>query len=454
MRFYARAVINNQRDAVVSVSGNRRKILSLVSRLQEAERNFHEDVMPNIQQNAVCIRNSVPLISCFRWAIADNSLGIVRSSDFLAFVWVSIFFVASSGSLRESFDISVVQPPNRVAIEGKEQLVYEVHVTNFSRDRSQLLSLRVVDGDHGNALATFAGPALANRTHLVGLQAPDNTAESISLSPGQRAVLYVELDCQADQIPRVLVHEIEYSVANESATHVVAGGRTSVEDTAPVALGPPVRGGEWVAVHHPDWARGHRRVLYTLDGRARIPGRFAIDFFKVNESGETATGDSDIVNNWLGYGTPVLAVADSKVVAVRQDIAEPRRVSENRKPPIEDAAGDYIVLKLDEHRFAFYEHLKPGSIQVKVGENVSRGQVIAALGFTGESTSPHLHFHVADGPTPLGAEGMPFTFDGFALLGHYANIGELGSARWESLKTGLPTARVDEMPSSNAVIRF
>lgn len=96
---------------------------------------------------------------------------------------------------------------------------------------------------------------------------------------------------------------------------------------------------------------------------------------------------------------------------------------------------------------------KPGSIQVKVGENVSRGQVIEALGFTGESSSPHFYFHVADGPTPLGAEGMPFTFDRFALLGHYANIGELGSARWESLKTGLPTARVDEMPSSNAVIR-
>lgn len=56
------------------VSGRKRRILFLVSRLQEAERNFHEDVMPNIQHNAVCIRTGVPLISCFRWAIARNAL--------------------------------------------------------------------------------------------------------------------------------------------------------------------------------------------------------------------------------------------------------------------------------------------------------------------------------------------------------------------------------------------
>jgi murein DD-endopeptidase MepM/ murein hydrolase activator NlpD len=45
--------------------------------------------------------------------------------------------------------------------------------------------------------------------------------------------------------------------------------------------------------------------------------------------------------------------------------------------------------------------MKSGSICVGAGEGVHTGQVIGDLGFSGDTTAPHLHLHVADGANPL-----------------------------------------------------
>jgi hypothetical protein len=219
-------------------------------------------------------------------------------------------------------------------------------------------------------------------------------------------------------------------------------------------LGAPLRDGPWAAIHSPDWPRGHRRVLYTVEGKARIPGRFAIDWVKLDESGHTAKGDADVVANAYGYGAEVLAVADAVVAAIRDDVPESASVAAHPKHAIGDATGNYIALGLGDGRFAFYEHLKPGSLKVGPGQRVKRGQVIAALGFTGDSTGPHLHFHVADANSPLGAEGVPFVFEQFEVLGRYPDIGELGSKRWVRPAPGQPSRHQSEMPASNIVVRF
>ena len=42
-----------------------------------------------------------------------------------------------------------------------------------------------------------------------------------------------------------------------------------------------------------------------------------------------------------------------------------------------------------------YMHMKKGSIKVKVGDNVRKGQVIGSMGSTGNSTARHLHFDIS-----------------------------------------------------------
>jgi murein DD-endopeptidase MepM/ murein hydrolase activator NlpD len=48
-----------------------------------------------------------------------------------------------------------------------------------------------------------------------------------------------------------------------------------------------------------------------------------------------------------------------------------------------------VILALGKGRFAFYAHLKPGSLRVKRGDRVREGEVLALLGNSGSSTGPH-----------------------------------------------------------------
>ncbi len=322
---------------------------------------------------------------------------------------LSVLSAPAYGAARESFDISVSAPPSPVAIEGREWLIYELHLTNFSRASLRLMALEVLAAP-ADPLVRIEGEALEKRISVVGAA----RTETQPLRPGERAVVYLEVAVDAKRLPRVLRHRVRYAIdGGTTAANVeeVVGGNVDVRAKARLALGPPLRGGPWAAVYAWHWPRGHRRVFYTVDGRARLPGRFAIDWVRRDAQGRSAQGDADIVKNSLGYGADVLAVADARVAEVRDGIAESERVSANPKHSLDEAAGNYISLDLGDGRFAVYEHLAPGSVRVARGDRVRRGQVIASLGFTGDSTEPHLHFHVADNPFPLSGEGLPFEFE-------------------------------------------
>jgi murein DD-endopeptidase len=120
---------------------------------------------------------------------------------------------------------------------------------------------------------------------------------------------------------------------------------------------------------------------------------------------------------------------------------------------LETVGGNYIILDLGKGYFAFYAHLQPKSVRVKIGGKVRRGQVIALLGNSGQSDAPHLHFHIADAPSPLGAEGLPYVFGSFEVQGVLPSLRVLINGQgWK------PIAPADkrnlEIPSFNQVVRF
>ena len=98
--------------------------------------------------------------------------------------------------------------------------------------------------------------------------------------------------------------------------------------TAPVAFGPPLAGGPWIAVYDPLPTGGHRTTLIAPDGVARIPARFAVDW--ILAPAQTAPAPPNAAPAYNGFGREVLAVADGVVVRSRDGAPDqpPRRVAD------------------------------------------------------------------------------------------------------------------------------
>jgi len=82
-----------------------------------------------------------------------------------------------------------------------------------------------------------------------------------------------------------------------------------------------------------------------------------------------------------------------------------------------DYGGNNVMLEIAPNVFAWYAHLRQGSIGVKVGDAVKAGSLIAKLGNSGPSEGPHLHFGLLNKPDPVAGRSLPFVFDSFTLVG-------------------------------------
>ena len=158
--------------------------------------------------------------------------------------------------------------------------------------------------------------------------------------------------------------------------------------------------------------------MIPLDGTPRIAQRFATDWILLGPDGRAWKGDSSSNANWYGYNAELLAVGDGRVTAVKDGIVENVPLSPNRAVPInlETVGGNHVIIDLGGGNYAFYAHLIPGTVAVKVGDQVKKGQLVGRLGNSGNSDAPHLHFHLGDANAALGSEGIPWVFERFELL--------------------------------------
>jgi hypothetical protein len=184
-------------------------------------------------------------------------------------------------------------------------------------------------------------------------------------------------------------------------------------------LSAPVAGTDWIAADGPSNESHHRLGLWVAGGLAQISRRYAIDWKQI-ENGSSFSGDPRDVRSYHAYGQDVLAVADAIVVSVKDGLPDniPRTSAGfGTAIPItmETVAGNHIVLDLGGGQFAYYAHLKAGSLRVKAGDHVKRGQVIANIGASGDAREPHLHFQVATTPDVLNSEGMPYVIDHYKV---------------------------------------
>jgi Peptidase family M23 len=124
------------------------------------------------------------------------------------------------------------------------------------------------------------------------------------------------------------------------------------------------------------------------------PQWFGIDFVKVGgpSSRELGTPKATRVEDFYSWGQPVLAPHAGEVVSVVNDLPDnPLGVKDANNP-----AGNYVSIKIAADRFVFLAHFQRGSIVVKSGDRVARGQVLGKCGNSGNSDLPHIHLHIQD----------------------------------------------------------
>jgi murein DD-endopeptidase len=369
-------------------------------------------------------------------------------------IWMAAVLWSWSASAQvgavQSLDIRIPVAPQPVRVGETVHLFYELHLTNYANAAATLTEIEVLDAGTSAVLKGYEGDALGA---LLVVTAATKDAEPRSIPGGMHAAVYMTLPLEPP-LPTKLSHRITLSVASRTELRPVTltSDILSIDTTPLLELAPPLRGGTWAALYDPAMERGHRRVLYTVDGHAHLPGRFAMDFLGVDAKGKTFRGTGERPADYFGYGADVLAVSDGVVAATRDDFTEPAMLAAAPdRIAIGDATGAYVALDIGGGRFAFYEHLQPG-LAVKVGQSVRRGDRLGKLGFTGQASSPHLHFHIADANAPLAAEGMPYHLTSYRLLGQYNSIFEFGAKPWQPS----PAARVisKSLPAPNVVVSF
>lgn len=308
-------------------------------------------------------------------------------------------------------------PEAAPSTDGKVHLAYELLLSNMLSQSIGIDAITVMSS--GRALQTVAGDELTPWVRIIGGQSGSRT-----LGGGQQAIVWMDVTVDRDaEIPADLEHVVDISpttavvpLVTTPMTETLAA--TTVDETDPIVIGPPLAGAGWLDGNSCCAVTPHRAAVNPINGSLHVPERFAIDYVQLNAQGKIFDGPVDQLSSYAYEGADILAVGDGPIVSMEWDLPEQTPGANPSGLAVTEYGGNHIVQDIGGGHYAFYAHLQPGNPEgLRVGQQLTRGEVIAHLGNSGNSDSPHLHFHVMDSPLPLASNGLPFAIDGFDLVG-------------------------------------
>ncbi len=147
--------------------------------------------------------------------------------------------------------------------------------------------------------------------------------------------------------------------------------------------------------------------------------RFAADLL-IRNGDATHAGEGKTNTDYYCFGQPVLAPGDGAVVAVLDTVTDNIPGAMNPDQPL----GNHVILDHGHGEFSFLCHFQKGSAQVKPGQKVQTGQVLGSCGNSGNSSQPHLHYHMQTTSVPSSGEGLPAQFRRYSADGATVERGE------------------------------
>lgn len=127
---------------------------------------------------------------------------------------------------------------------------------------------------------------------------------------------------------------------------------------------------------------------------------YAYDFRTEN------TGNEKKLEDYPVFGKELLAPGDGIVIQVIDGALDVLPGERDRSVGI----GNAIIIDHQNGEFSLLCHFKHNSIKVKVGDKVKEGDVIGMCGNTGNTSQPHIHYNLQDGPLMHKAKALPAQF--------------------------------------------
>jgi hypothetical protein len=317
--------------------------------------------------------------------------------------------------------------------DGHYHLVYEVQLENYTGDIVSADQLNVLDAQNNTVIANFNAARIASR-----LVVRDARAAPGEFGASQLGLLYLHVISDHFQdIPRVVEHRL--TMTSKGSTVSATAARLLVEVPTQLVIDAPLRGKRFIAGDGCCDSTRHVRATLALNGRAFDSQRFAIDWEQLDPNARIYVGaNSKDPNSYVIYGQPAYAVADARVIAAVDGLPDSPIGSFPAGLPIDKADGNHVVLDLGEGHYVLYAHFAPYSVQVHEGQFVHRGQVLGNVGTSGNSSEPHLHFQVTDGPSTFLSSGVPYLLPKFTAT----HAGASTKAFDQAIIDGKPIATV------------
>ena len=334
--------------------------------------------------------------------------------------------------------VGIAAEPARVFAEpmrDRQWLNFDFAVTNNASFDLDLRFLKVAVYDELERLVTFR---YANR-NAVGPSGIETTL-ACRIPAGKTVDLYNPFHEFPGDVPLVLLRYTFTFVNAETGEEHYVGDVTVRPDVyaQQTELFVPMRGCLTVLDGH-DYLSHHRRfamgiIRQVTGGTFNVNfSRYGIDLGVVGEDGNLARMDVDElplnrdfhftdIRNSHTDGAPVFAPADGTVVEVVAHLNDmydeafntDQAIAEGR---IHDIAGNRVIIRHHKTEYSHLFHFRKGDICVREGEDVTQGQLLGHIGFSGTATVySHLHYQLMSGPDFLSDEALPFEFSHVTML--------------------------------------
>ncbi|NQD35454.1 M23 family metallopeptidase [Permianibacter sp. IMCC34836] len=216
---------------------------------------------------------------------------------------------------------------------------------------------------------------------------------------------HIELACVFDSKDQIAGFFIKPAHAQEPAPTAYLDYQTKAKLQLPFT-------GEWYAF----WGGRTAEQNYHVINRGQ---RFAYDLLVLRD-GSSYRGDASKKENYYCWNQPILAPAAGTVTEVVTELPD----NEPGQTDPAHAAGNHVMLDLGNQEYALLAHLQHGSVQVKVGDKVSSGQLLGRCGNSGNTSEPHLHFHLQNAAHFGEGDGLPAFFNNYLADGNKVARGE------------------------------